>query len=350
MSVDFIFRLIGMVAFALFGAELARHLQIFPTDNTIRLSIALSLSFALLGLLVAPWLTTKPFAWVRAEMRRMPASRLMAVILGMTIGLAISALLAVPLSRLPNPFGQFLPLTASFVFGYLGAALMMMRHQDIIALFDFSNRSWTADNASSLSPGSSAILLDSSVIIDGRIADINQTGFVRGNLLVPRFVLNEIQYVADSSDSLRRSRGRRGLEILNQLQQDPLSPLRITDQDFDNIREVDDKLVMLAKRLQCPIMTTDYNLNRVAKLQGVPVLNINELANSLKNVYLPGESMEVRIIQEGSEPGQGVGYLEDGTMVVVQGANRYLNKKIEVDVTKVLQTAAGRMIFAQPVR
>jgi uncharacterized protein YacL len=149
---------------------------------------------------------------------------------------------------------------------------------------------------------------------------------------------------------LRRNRGRRGLEILNQLQQEALTPLRITDRDVENVREVDDKLVMLAKQLQCPIMTTDYGLNRVAKLQGIPVLNVNDLANSVKNIYLPGETTSVRIIQDGTEPGQGVGYLEDGTMVVVQGGNRYMNHDVEIDVTKILQTSAGRMIFAQLAR
>jgi uncharacterized protein YacL len=192
------------------------------------------------------------------------------------------------------------------------------------------------------------VLLDTSVIIDGRIADISQTGFVSGEMLVPRFVLNELQHIADSSDALRRNRGRRGLDMLRRLQDESVVPIRITDMDMEDYREVDDKLIMLAKQLRCPIITNDYNLNRVAELQGVMVLNVNELANAVKAVVLPGESLRVRIIQEGKELDQGVGYLDDGTMVVVENGRRYINNTIKVLVTKVLQTTAGRMIFAQP--
>jgi uncharacterized protein YacL len=350
MSLEFVFRLVGMVVFAVVGAQLASALQIFPNTNAARLTIALSLSFAALGLLVAPWLSIKPYNWIRYQIRRMPASRLLSAVFGLTIGLAISALLVPPLARLPSPFSQIMPLGVSLLFGYLGIAVMVMRHQDIVALINAPSF-WTGnrpDGRSRPSPNSDIILLDSSVIIDGRIADISQTGFIRGTLLVPRFVLNEVQHIADSSDPLRRNRGRRGLEILSQLQESSIIPVRITDRDFDHIRETDDKLVMLAKQLQCPILTTDYGLNRVAKLQGVLVLNINELANAVKTVYLPGETINIRIIQEGKEAKQGVGYLDDGTMVVVQDGYRYINHNVDITVTKVLQTTAGRMIFAQP--
>jgi uncharacterized protein YacL len=190
--------------------------------------------------------------------------------------------------------------------------------------------------------------LDTSVIIDGRIADVSQTGFIFGTLLVPRFVLNELQHIADSADVLRRNRGRRGLDILNRLQKDARALVRITDMDVEDVREVDDKLVMLSKQLGCPVLTNDYNLNRVAELQGVAVLNINELANAVKAVFLPGEAMQVKVIQEGKEAGQGVAYLDDGTMIVVEDGRRHLNHTLNVIVTKVLQTAAGRMIFARP--
>ncbi len=192
------------------------------------------------------------------------------------------------------------------------------------------------------------VLLDTSVVIDGRIADISRTGFIAETMLVPRFVLNELQHIADSSDSLRRNRGRRGLDMLNKLQKESVVPIRISDMDVNEVREVDDKLVMLAKQLHCPVITNDYNLNRVAELQGVMVLNVNELANAVKAIFLPGETMQVQIIQEGKEMGQGVGYLDDGTMVVVENGKRHMNHTIEAMVTKVLQTAAGRMIFAQP--
>ncbi|MBT6151365.1 MAG: TRAM domain-containing protein, partial [Chloroflexi bacterium] len=191
------------------------------------------------------------------------------------------------------------------------------------------------------------ILLDTSVIIDGRIADIARTGFLSGELLIPGFVLNELQYIADSSDNLRRQRGRRGLEVLAQMQKDPLIPVNISDIDVEGSRQVDDKLVILAKQLRVPVLTNDFNLNRVAELQGVTILNINELANAVKAVYLPGEVLPVRVIQEGRESGQGVGYLDDGTMVVVQGGNNSIGIEMNTVVTKVLQTAAGRMIFAR---
>jgi uncharacterized protein YacL len=186
------------------------------------------------------------------------------------------------------------------------------------------------------------------VIIDGRIADIAKTGFVPGTMIIPRFVLNELQYIADSPDNLRRQRGRRGMEVLSQLQKDNLTPVKINDIDVDGVREVDDKLVILARQMRCPILTNDYNLNRIAELQGVSILNVNELANAVKSVMLPGENLVVRVIQEGKEQNQGVGYMDDGTMVVVEYGRDYLGKEIQVVVTKILQTAAGKMIFARP--
>jgi len=192
------------------------------------------------------------------------------------------------------------------------------------------------------------VLLDTSVIIDGRIADISQTGFISGTMIVPRFVLNELQHIADSPEVLRRNRGRRGLDMLNRLKEESVTPVRITDMDVQEAREVDDKLIMLAKNLRCPILTNDYNLNRVAQLQGVVVLNINELANAVKSVLLPGETISVRVIQEGKELGQGVGYLDDGTMIVVEEGRSYIGQTIPVLVKKVLQKTEGRLVFAQP--
>ena len=180
------------------------------------------------------------------------------------------------------------------------------------------------------------------------VMHISKTGFINGPILVPRFVLNELQHIADSSDPTRRSRGRRGLEILNKLQKESSVPVQVTNVDVDGVREVDDKLVALAKQLHCPVVTNDYNLSHVAELQGVTVLNINELANAVRVVCLPGEKMEISIIQDGKEKGQGVGYLEDGTMVVVDEGHQSMNNKLRVVVTKVLQTSAGRMLFARP--
>ena len=193
-----------------------------------------------------------------------------------------------------------------------------------------------------------SILIDTSVIIDGRIVDIAKTGFLPGNLVIPRFVLNELQYIADSAENLRRQRGRRGMEVLAELQKDHSIKTTIADIDVEGVREVDEKLVMLGRQMKAPILTNDFNLNRVAELQGVNVLNINELANAVKSILLPGEGLTVRVIQEGKEVGQGVGYLDDGTMVVVEEGRDYIGQEINVAVTKVLQTAAGRMIFSKP--
>jgi uncharacterized protein YacL len=190
--------------------------------------------------------------------------------------------------------------------------------------------------------------MDTSVIIDGRIADIADTGFLLGRLLVPRFVLNELQYIADSSDTLRRNRGRRGLEMLDRLQQNSNIHIEFVDLDPQDAQQVDDKLISLAREIDAAIITNDYNLNRVARLQGVQVLNVNELANAVKSVFLPGEGLPIKIIQMGKEIGQGVGYLEDGTMVVVENGRQFLNQEVLVQVTKVLQTNAGRLVFAVP--
>jgi len=195
--------------------------------------------------------------------------------------------------------------------------------------------------------GEHRVLVDTSAIIDGRIADIAKTGFLTGTLIVPRFVLNELQYVSDSADSMRRQRGRRGMDVLTELQHDEKTTVIISDIDVEGVREVDDRLVVLARQMRCPILTNDYNLNRIAELQGVKVLNINDLANAVKVILLPGETFDIRVIQEGKEFNQGVGYMDDGTMVVVENGQRYLNKEISVTVTKILQTSAGRMIFAK---
>ena len=192
-----------------------------------------------------------------------------------------------------------------------------------------------------------AKILDTSVIIDGRIADITETGFVEGAFIIPQFVLNELQHIADSSDSIKRTRGKRGLEVLHHIQKQAAVDVRIVDRDYPAVKEVDSKLIELAKEVRGKIITNDSNLNKVAELQGIEVLNINELANSMKPVVLPGEEINVKILKEGKEIGQGVAYLDDGTMIVVDNGRRQMGKTIDVIVTSVLQTPAGRMIFAR---
>ena len=206
----------------------------------------------------------------------------------------------------------------------------------------------TADRGGGSVRGEPRIVVDTSAIIDGRIAEIVESGFIYGTLVIPRFVLDELQHIADSSDALRRNRGRRGLDILNRMQKEPATPVEIVEDDVPEIAEVDAKLVALALARSRVILTNDYNLNRVAELQGVRVMNINSLANAVKPAVLPGEELRVRVIQEGKEAGQGVGFLEDGTMIVVEGGARHIDRELDVSVTRVLQTVAGRMIFAQP--
>jgi len=345
MSVDFFLRLIGMVVLAAVGWWLGETLGSQAEELAYRYVLVLSLAGAALGLLLTPYFTSRPFLAMRRLIRAMPVQQLVAAIIGLVIGLVVAALLAIPIALLPNPIAALLAFGGVVVFSYLGVSIMVMRRQDIFNVI--GSRRLVGRNGGGRIE-SNQVLLDTSVIIDGRIADVSRTGFIQGTMLVPRFVLNELQHIADSSDALRRNRGRRGLEMLNKLQKDSTVPILITDMDIDGVREVDDKLVLLAKQLHCAIVTNDYNLNRVAELQGLTVLNINELANAVRAIYLPGESMEVKIIQEGKELGQGVGYLDDGTMVVIEEGRRHIGRTIAVMVTKVLQTAAGRMIFARP--
>jgi uncharacterized protein YacL len=335
-----------MVVLAVLGWQLGISLAGDNFETQGRYVVVLSMVGAALGLVLTPFITTRPYRQIRAQLRQVPAQTLVAVVIGLIVGLFIAALMAFPLSFLPEPFSQILPFVGVVLFSYTGIAIMVIRQQDIFNVL--GGRLAGRTGSSGIRGSNSIILLDTSVIIDGRITDIGQTGFIMGEMLVPGFVLNELQHVADSTDRLRRNRGRRGLEILNDLLKDPNAMVRVTDMDIEDAYQVDDKLVILAKQLQCPIMTTDYNLNRVAALQGVPVMNINELANAVKAVYLPGETMTIQVIQEGKEYNQGVGYLEDGTMVVVEDGRPLIGQTINLNVTKVLQTAAGRMIFAKP--
>ena len=349
MSVEFIFRLVGMLVFAVMGGYFGVYLAAVLGGPIDMYGVVLSLTGALAGLILTPFLTTRPARSMRALFTRISAQTLVAGLTGLISGLIIAALLAFPFSMLPDPFRSIFPFIGVLIFGYLGVAVFVMRQHDIFTILriNLPGRSVPGNDSEPHRDASRTILLDTSVIIDGRIADITRTGFLVGTLLIPRFVLNELQYIADSADGLRRQRGRRGIEVLSKLQKDPTIPVRISDIDIEGVREVDDKLVILARQLRCPILTNDYNLNRVAELQGVPVLNVNELANAVKSVLLPGEALAVNIIQEGKESGQGVGYLDDGTMVVVEDGRDHLNTKATVVVTKVLQTAAGRMIFAR---
>ncbi len=352
MSGEFILRIFGMVNFAILGGYWGFWFAAGQNENILAYTLSMGLVGALFGLIATPYFTTRPIRWLRTFLVRVSAETLLTGLTGLVTGLLVAALLTFPLSQLPSPFGNILPFIGVVVFSYVGVALFSMRQNDMLNVLSSltGGRGGEAGGANSAPWGQSSrtILLDTSVIIDGRVSDIAKTGFLPGTLLIPRFVLNELQYIADSADSLRRARGRRGMEVLSELQKVNAVTVRISDIDVEGVREVDDKLVILARQLKCPILTNDYNLNRVAELQGVTILNINELANAVKSVVLPGETMGIQVIQEGKEMNQGVGYMDDGTMVVIENGNKFIGQTKAVTVTKVLQTAAGRMIFARP--
>ena len=346
MSVEFFVRLAGMLVFSIAGIYLGVYLSRLANGPAQIWASVFAMVGALTGLVITPFLTTRPVRLMRARVRQTSLQTLLAAMIGLVVGLVVAALIAFPMSLLPSPFGAILPFVGALVFAYLGAAVFVLRQNDVFGMV--RARTVAAESSGGSPDNGRSVLLDTSVIIDGRIADVARTGFLPGAMVVPSFVLNELQHIADSGDGLRRQRGRRGLDILNRLQKDNTIAFRISDLDVEGVRNVDDKLVILARQLRAPILTNDYNLNRVAELQGVTVLNINELANAVKAIYIPGESLEVRVIQEGKEPGQGVGYLDDGTMVVVEDGRPLIDRSVPVVVTKVLQTAAGRMIFARP--
>lgn len=351
MSSEFIVRLFGMIVFSIGGLRLGIALAELADNPGVSLwAFAMALVGALFGIILTPYLTTRPVRVVRTYLTNLPAQQLFAGIIGLIVGLIIAALISLPLSLLPEPWNSVTPIVSALVLGYFGTTVFAMRRREVFEIVGgrFSPVGSAVGIGTGEGSSTTKTLLDTSVIIDGRIADISSTGFVMGPMLVPRFVLNELQHIADSSDPLRRQRGRRGMDILNDLQENSLVPVQIIDMDVEGIDEVDEKLVILAKQLNCNILTNDYNLNSIAKIQGVTVLNINELANAVKTILLPGEALEVEIIQEGREIGQGVGYLEDGTMVVVTDGRQHINERITTKVTRVLQTAAGRMIFAEP--
>lgn len=349
MSIEFLFRMLGMVVFGIWGVLFGVQFSILGSEDSTLWGSIFGLVGVLFGLILTPYFTTRPLKSVRQKLTQVSARTLFSGILGLTISLVIAGLFSFPLSLLPNPFSQILPVIMALMFAYLSISIFVSRQSDVFQVWT-SLASGRGSDSDGKGPNDQArtILMDTSVIIDGRVADIARTGFLPGELLIPRFVLNELQYIADSGDNLRRQRGRRGLEVLAQLQKDPSISVRISDIDVEGTKAVDDKLIILARQMRSPVLTNDFNLNRVAEIQGVTILNINELANAVKAVYLPGEQLNIRVIQEGREPGQGIGYLDDGTMVVVQDGNGYIGVELDTVVTKVLQTAAGRMIFSKP--
>ncbi|MCR5833346.1 MAG: PIN/TRAM domain-containing protein [Selenomonadaceae bacterium] len=341
------------------------------------------------GWFISPFLIDKLgnfTAFVEKQLSKMPINDVIAGAVGLAIGLIIANLLGNAFARIPI-IGYYIPIIFSIVLGYLGIRITIKKRKELASTLDFiphsikdiiRNResykaSKTEENEEiksneeepqEITPpiektkvnlvklqednDKNYKLLDTNVIIDGRIADICKTGFLEGTLLIPVFVLEELQHIADSSDTLRRVRGRRGLDILQKIREDAELEVEVMNVDFDEVQEVDSKLVRLAQKLGGKIITNDFNLNKVAQLRGVAVLNINDLSNAVKPVVIPGETMRVQVVKDGKEPGQGVAYLDDGTMIVIENGHRYLSRTISVEVTSALQTSAGRMIFAKP--
>jgi uncharacterized protein YacL len=305
------------------------------------------IAWIVLGYTLLPYLTVIPAMAALKAVQQLSTAEFVTAIIGLFLGLLLGLLLGLPLSALPGPIGTVAPLGISIFLGLAMVGLTVAKRHDLITAAESMGliRRPPGDGEGG---GVPRILVDTSAIIDGRIADIADSGFLFGVLEVPRFVLDEVQRLADSSDALRRTRGRRGLEILARMRKSGTTPVQVIDEDVPGTPEVDSKLVALAKKNSRAVLTNDLNLNRIADLQGVRVLNVNSLANAVKPALLPGEDLRIRVIQPGKDAGQGVGYLDDGTMVVVEGGAKAIDSEVEVIVTRVLQTVAGRMVFAHP--
>jgi len=347
-----IIRLLGAALGAFIGLGLATASGLFQeTGSSYGLILAgWTVAWLIVGFAILPYLTIVPATWIVRSVQALSTAEFVTAVGGLIIGLLMGLLLGAPLSNFPDPLGRWLPLATSIGFGLGMVGLTVAKRQDLIVAAEaigIFRRPETSEE-STARKGDPHIIVDTSAIIDGRIAEIVESGFIYGTLVIPRFVLEELQHIADSSDTLRRNRGRRGLEILAKMQKDSPTPVEIVEDEVRDVTEVDAKLVALAKRYSGAILTNDFNLNRVAELQGLRVLNINSLANAVKPAVLPGEELRVKVIQDGKEAGQGVGFLDDGTMIVVEGGARFIDRELEVSVTRVLQTVAGRMIFAQP--
>lgn len=345
-------------AVPLLGALILPNVPIVVTG---KMQVVFVIAICIIGGLIG-FLLGKPLAkglikmtnWLESRLQKMPIQDLVGGAIGLIIGLIIATFIGYAVEKLP--LGGYIAIVVCLILGYVGAVVGVRKHAELLNLPTIIKRErarlarpkGTCPESDDGTPCSRPKILDTSVIIDGRIADICQTGFVDGPLVIPNFVLEELRHIADSSDALKRIRGRRGLDILNKIRRELTIEVQISNEDFPDINEVDDKLVRLAQDMCGCVVTNDFNLNKVAELKGVKVLNINELANAIKPVVLPGEEMTVTVVKEGKEMNQGVAYLDDGTMIVVENGRNYMNETIDVAVTSVIQTNAGRMIFAKP--
>ena len=327
--------------------------------SRISFIIILSIIFGLILYIISPAIykgISNLIEYIEKSMQKMSITEIIYGTVGAVMALIIMTFIAKPINDIHKFYGPILLVLLNLLAAFIGAEILVKKNEDITSLLVNIKR--PINKEKKVKDGSKEVakeekgeipkILDTSVIIDGRTFDICETGFIEGPLIIPNFVLVELRHVSDSADSLKRNRGRRGLDILNKIQKELTIETRIVDDDFPKIPEVDIKLLKLAQKMNGKVITNDYNLNKVAEFQGVPVLNINELSNAIKPVVLPGEEMVVDIVKDGKESSQGVAYLDDGTMIVVEGGRKHIGKTTDVLVTSVLQTAAGRMIFAKP--
>jgi uncharacterized protein YacL len=326
------------------------HINDIPLINNSYITAVLG---AIIFYLITFWAVDYVFnflKWAEDSLVKVPVTDVLFGSVGLIFGLLVAFLIGFALNAIQVPIlNAVVPIILTILFGYLGFQVGFKKRDELLGLFgNRSNKKKPSDEENEKEAKHPIKILDTSVIIDGRVADICQTGFLEGTIVIPQFVLEELQHIADSSDVLKRNRGRRGLDILNRIQKELAIKVEIYEGDFEEISEVDSKLVKLAKITNGILVTNDFNLNKVCELQNVSVLNINDLANAVKPVVLPGEELKVQVIKDGKEYHQGVAYLDDGTMIVVEEGREYIGKRIEVLVTSVLQTSAGRMIFAKP--
>jgi uncharacterized protein YacL len=362
-----IFRTIYILLFAVLGVVLGAQLdrvitQFMPasflTETILGItfvSLGIMLVGAILGGIVgyflAPYLNHLLFTLtgrIETSLASISTQDLLLGTLGLFFGLIIANLVGLAFVNVPF-IGPYISIVLSILLGYLGMHLAISKEQELTEWLRAMRKGGRAarDEEEQTFTEVRDKLLDTSVIIDGRVADIRKTGFLEGELLVPVFVLEELQKIADSADLLKRNRGRRGLDILNQMRKSHKNNIRIITDDFEEVNEVDSKLMRLALQKGYQIITNDYNMNKVAELQGISVLNINDLANAVKPAVIPGEQLFVQLVKNGKEEGQGIAYLDDGTMIVVENGSKSIGKEVLVVITSVLQTSAGRMIFAE---
>ena len=347
--------ILGAIGGVLYATSLIDTTGGLFQGRTVLAAVVISASGALgllLGLILGPNLSVDPYLWMEETLATAAPAELLGGVIGLVLSLVIAALLAVPLLRLPDGLGLVVTMALTVVLAYLGVGAGIRRRSEVVAAFQHLGRATAVAPAASLdpmaptTPAGAPVVLDSSVLIDGRVLDVARAGFIPGRLLIPGFVLEEVQRIADAGDPLRRAKGRRGLATVEGLQALDDPTCEVVDVDFPGVPEVDSRLLRLARQKGAALMTTDYMLNRLARIEGMRVLNLNDLSLALKPIVSAGETMEVTIVKEGKELHQGVGYLEDGTMIVVENGRRHIDHTVTATVTSVIQTPAGRMIFA----